>query len=80
MKARGRTSYMHIKYLRERGWREASNGTNQCNEIYRPRVNEPRETANSGAEKPVTVLFVLSDSFPFTSGKTNVMGGFEPKY
>ena len=22
----------------------------------------------------------IPDSFPFTSGKTNVMGGFEPKY
>ena len=32
----------------------ARNGTNRRNEIYRPRVNQPRETANSRGEKSVT--------------------------
>ena len=36
----------------------ACNGTNRHNEIYRPRVNQPRETANSRGEKSVTGLSI----------------------
>ena len=49
MKTRGRTSYAHIKYLRERGW-----GTQWHESTQWGQVNQPRETANPRGEKSVT--------------------------
>ena len=49
MKTWDRTSYMHIKYLWERGW-----GT-QWHELTQwGQVNQPREAANSWGERSVT--------------------------
>ena len=49
MKTRGRTSYMHIKYLWERGW-----GTQWHESTQRGQVNQPHETANFRGKKSVT--------------------------
>ena len=51
MKTRGRTSYKHIKYLRET-WLER--GTQWRESTQWGQVNQPRETANSRGEKSVT--------------------------
>ena len=49
MKTRGRTSYAHIKYLREPGW-----GTQWHESTQWGQVNKPRKTTNSRGEKSVT--------------------------
>ena len=51
MKTRGRTSYKHIKYLREM-WLER--GTQWCESTQWGQVNQPCKTANSRGEKSVT--------------------------
>ena len=50
------SNFLHAYQILEGTWLEACNGTNRCNEVYwsTPRVNKPRQTANSRGEKSFT--------------------------